>query len=375
MPEQGGGRESKMKDCVRLGSKELMALLGMAILPKLFFSLLPDAVAAAGSAVWYAQIGAWLISIGFVCLLTHLMSLYPGQDLMEIFQSALGKFFGIILGLLFYLYFVVYTADLLGEAVQLIKVYNFPRTPFLIFSAGFLFVAWLISRYGLYGVAQTAVLFLAPVLIAIATALAIGSRQYDFRMLFPVGGYQPIRTGIGVGAGVSVYVDLILVMMLIRHTGDLKLMKRSVLKGMLWCGGAILLCSVGYLMTFGYRSSQGKTVGLVEIVQNVYFNQLFQRMESVFFLVMVMAAAVGVCIWFYLTVFLYGRIFKIQEERELMLPTLLMIFSLTTVSQLQTEGYGRAASYLFRYSGGALFVLCFFVWIVGVMRKKVLHHE
>ncbi len=363
-----------MKDHVRLGSHELKGLLGMAVLPKLFFSLLPDAVAAAGSAVWYVQIASWFLSIGFFFLMMHLMKLYPEQNLMEIFQSVLGRIPGIILGLLFYLYFVTYTADLLGEAVQLIKIYNFPRTPFLIFVAGFLFVAWLISRYGLYGVAQTSVLFLVPVLISIVAALAIGSKQYDYRMLFPIGGYQPLRTGISIGAGLSTYVDLILVIMLIRQTGDLKLMKRSVFRGMLWCGGAVLLCSVGYLMTFGYRSSQGKTVGLVEIVQNVYFNQLFQRMESVFFLVMVMAAAVGLCIWFYLTVFMYGRIFQIEEERELMLPTLLMIFALTTISQIQTEGYGRAANYLFRYSGGILFVLCVLVWLVGIIRKKVFHH-
>lgn len=361
-----------MKDQVRLGSHEIKGLLGMAILPKLFFSLLPDAVAATGSAVWYAQIGAWVISLGFFFLMMHLIKLYPDQNLMEIFQSVLGKVPGMILGVLFYLYFVTYTADLLGEAVQLIKIYNFPKTPFAIFVAGFLFVAWLISRYGLYGVAQTSVLFLVPVLIAIGLALAIGSKQYDVRMLFPVGGYQPLRTGIGIGGGLSIYVDLILILMLVRESGERKLFTRSVFQGMLWCGGAVLLSSVGYLLTFGYRSSQGKTVGLVEIVQNVYFNQLFQRMESVFFLVMVMAVSVGICIWFYLTVLLYGSIFQIKQERELMLPTLLMIFALTTISQVQTEGFGRAANYLFRYSGGVLFLLCAFVWLVGVIRKKVI---
>ncbi|MBE7042483.1 MAG: hypothetical protein E7399_03200, partial [Ruminococcaceae bacterium] len=320
-----------MKNDRALGGREITGLLCMAILPKLFFSLLPDGVGAVGTAVWYTQLLSWGISLLFFFAILHLMKLYPGQTLPEIFQSVLGRGLGIVLGTFFYLYFVAYTADHLGEAVQLIKIYNFPNTPFWLFTAGFLFVAWLICRYGLNGIAKSASLFLIPILIAIFAALLIGSKQYDWHFLFPAGGYGIVRSGMGVLGGVSVYVDLILLFCAV--TPEKTDLKRNGFWGMVWCGSAVIFSFLGYLLTFGYRSSQGKTVGLVELVQNVYFNQLFQRMEAIFFLVMVVAVVNGVCIWFYLTVSLYREIYDIQEKKELLLPNLLMVFALATVSR------------------------------------------
>ncbi len=288
------------------GGREIKGLLCMAILPKLFFSLLPDGVGAMGTAVWYTQLLSFGLSLLFLFAMLHLMKLYPGQTLPQIFQSVLGKGFGILLGTLFYLYFIAYTADHLGEAVQLIKIYNFPTTPFWVFTVGFLFVVWLICRYGRKGVAKSASLFFVPVLIAVLAALLIGSKQYDWNLLFPIGGYGVIRSGMGVLGGLSVYVDLILILSAVTLEGNN--LKVHGFWGMLLCGGAVILSFLGYLLTFGYRSSQGKTVGLVEIVQNVYFNQLFQRMEAVFFLVMVIAVTIGCYIWCYLTLSLYSTI-------------------------------------------------------------------
>ena len=93
-------------ECV-LGGREITGLLCMAILPKLFFSLLPDGVGAVGTAVWYTQLLSWGISLLFFFAMLHLMHLYPGQTLPEIFQSVLGKGAGIALGTLFYLYLKV----------------------------------------------------------------------------------------------------------------------------------------------------------------------------------------------------------------------------------------------------------------------------
>lgn len=355
-----------------LGGRELQGLLCMAILPKLFFSLLPDMVGAVGTAVWYTHLVSWGISLGVLFALLHLQRLYPGETLPEIFQSVLGKVPGILVGNLFYLYFIAYTADNLGEAVQLIKIYNFPSTPFPLFVAGFLFVAWLLCRYGLGGVAKTASLFFVPVLIAIFAALLIGSKQYDWTLLFPLGGYSPIRSGIGVAGGLAVYVDLVLLLGI--TTSQTANLKRAGTYAMVWSGLAAVLSLLGYLLTFGYRSSQGKTVGLVEIVQNVYFSPLFQRMEAVFFLVMVIAVAVGTGVWIFLTLSFYSHIYGIQEKGELLLSHLLMIFALATVSQIQTRDFSQTAGYVFRYSGGVLFVICILVWMIGAIRKRVTQH-
>ncbi len=351
--------------------KEWKSLLCMAILPKLFFSFLPDSVGAAGTAVWYTNLCSALACVGFFFFIIFFMKQYPNQTLPEIFQSVLGTFLGKAMGTLFYLYFVAYTADLLGEGVQLIKIYNFPGTPFWVFTAGFLFIVFFLFPYETSGIAKGSAFLFYPVLFAILLALAVGSKQYQLDYLFPVGGYGIKRSLLCAGGGLSVYTDLILLLCVVKPKD--KKETRSLFYGLLICIGAVVVSSLCYLLTFGYRSSQGKTVGLVEIVQNVYFNSLFQRMEAIFFLFMVIAMAVGVCIWCFLSLKLYSTVYGISEKKELLFPHLLMIFALANVSQVQTKQFSLMAGYLFRYGGGVLFAFCILVWGIAQIRRRR-HH-
>lgn len=352
-------------------SKEWKSLLCMAILPKLFFSFLPDSVGAAGTAVWYTNLCSALICIVFFLLMRSFMKQYPGKTLPEIFQLVLGTFLGKGAGTLFYLYFVAYTADLLGEGIQLIKIYNFPNTPFWIFTTGFLLINLFLFPHGTKGIIKGTSFLFYPVLFAVLLALAVGSKQYRMEYLFPLGGYGINRSLLCVGGGLSVYTDLILLLSTVIPKS--KKETRSLFHGLLICVGVIGLSSLCYLLTFGYRSSQGKTVGLVEIVQNVYFNSLFQRMEALFFLFMVIGMTVSVCIWCFLSLKLYSTVYGISEKKELLFPHLLMIFALANVSQVQTKEFSVTAGLLFRYGGGVLFAFCIFVWGIAQVRRRKIH--
>lgn len=348
------------------GSREIIGMICAAVLPWNFSSVFSDGTAFLGTSLWYTQLASWLVCLLFLWMMFRLMKRYPEQTLPEIFQSVLGVFFGKLFGVIFYFYFTACTADRLGEAIRLMKAYHFADTPFWIFTVGFLSVSWMICRFGLNGVSKTASLLFFPVLLGIAAALLMGSRHYDFGRLFPFGGYGTIRSLVGTAGGLSVYVDLVFLLSAIRPQKKYA----PVFYGVLLCGGITVLSFACYLLTFGYGATTSDMLGVTGIVQNVYFNSLFQRMEAILFLVTVIAVTIGTSVWFYSGLSWYGSVFGIRETKELMFPHVFVIFALTVITPVQTKAWTRWTALIFRYSGSGLFILCTVVCLIGILKRK-----
>lgn len=348
------------------GSREVIGMICAAVLPWNFSSVFSDGIAFLGTSLWYTQLASFLICLLFLWMMFHLMKRYPEQTLPEIFQSVLGVFAGKMLGVIFYFYITACTADRLGEAIRLMKAYHFADTPFWIFTAGFLLVSWMICRFGLNGVSKAASLFFLSVLIGIAAALLIGSRHYAFGRLFPLGGYGTVRSLLGTAGGLSIYADLVFLLSAVKP----KKKYAPVFYGTLLCGGITVLSFACYLLTFGYSAVTSDMLGVTGIVQNVYFNSLFQRMEAILFLVTVIAVTIGTSVWFYSGLSWYGSVFGFSETKPLMFPHILMIFALTVVTPVQTKAQTRWTAMIFRYSGSVLFILCTLVWIIGIFKQK-----
>ena len=355
---------------MKSNTRELTAICVMVLIPKIFLSILPDMISVSGTAGWYVEIATALLCLAGLFPVFGLMKLYPQKNLSEIIRLILGKYAGGAVCLLLFVYFTAHFADLVGEAIQLIKVYHFPKTPFFVFVLGFLIVAWILGQQGWYGMIQTAERFSLLTLVAVVAVLLLGFQQYDARLLFPLGGYLPLRSGIGVLGGLSMYSEAVLILLSLPNRVSRKKAQRALTRGVLIFGGAVTLACLGYLMTFGVHASKGKTVGLLEIVQNVYFNQLFQRTEAIFFLVMVMACCTGICIQMKLLTLSVTELFRIPEHSRLTLPLYGVVFLLTMLRRISGNGESLTVKYLFQYSGGIVFAVVTVLWLIALWKKR-----
>lgn len=296
--------------------------------------------------------------------------MYDGKNIIEIFQEVLGRIAGGVLGFLFYLYFLMYIAINVREVIKIIKVYNFPLTPLAVFLFVFLIAAVLVTYNGLYGVSKLSEFFLAFILLGVIAIFLLGIKQYDLNNLKPYGGYgfqnilsySLLRT--------SLFEDIFLLFLLVREVGGTKSVKRNGTISLLLSGAFIFASMLCYLLVFNYETGGRKISGIIEIVKNAYFNQFFQRMESIFFLIMVIASAIAICIWFYLSTHLYATLFQIKDKRQILLPTFVIVFAVAMLPQSATEVITAFIIIIRQYSSILIFGVPILVWLIALLKRK-----
>ena len=181
--------QGEMNRSVELGWKETISITSIAIITKMFYTILPDTIRLEGSAAWYSSALSCLFAGVFFYIILNLFRMYDGKNIIEIFQEVLGRIAGGVLGFLFYLYFLMYIAINVREVIKIIKVYNFPLTPLAVFLFVFLIAAVLVTYNGLYGVSKLSEFFLAFILLGVIAIFLLGIKQYDLNNLKPYGGY------------------------------------------------------------------------------------------------------------------------------------------------------------------------------------------
>ena len=362
--------QGEMNRSVELGWKETISITSIAIITKMFYTILPDTIRLEGSAAWYASALSCLFAGVFFYIILNLFRMYEGKNIIEIFQEVIGRIAGGVLGFLFYLYFLLYIAINVREVIKIIKVYNFPLTPLAVFLFVFLIAAVLVTYNGLYGVSKLSEFFLSFILLGVVAIFLLGIKQYDLNNLKPYGGYglqnlfsySLLRT--------SLFEDIFLLFLLVREVGGTKSVKRTGTISLLLSGAFIFVSMLCYLLVFNYETGGRKISGIIEIVKNAYFNQFFQRMESIFFLIMVIASAIAICIWFYLSTHLYATLFQIKDKRQILLPTFVIVFAVAMLPQSATEVITTFIIAIRQYSSILIFGVPILVWLIALLKRK-----
>lgn len=357
-----------MNSPVSLGQKETVSLIVVAVIAKLFYRNLPGTILQCGSAaVWIVLLSALLVFILSEAIL-RLLQQQEGKNLLEVAKGRVGRVGGLLFGIGFYLYFLLYVAGNVREAVRTIKVYNFPLTPTFWLVFCFLLAAVFVTLRGLYGVSKLSEFFLLFLLVGVAAVFLLGIEQYKLSNLRPYGGYG-IASLREVLIQTTWWNDLFLLFLLVRSVGGTRSMKQAGRTALVWSGSAVVLSVLCFLLAFGYEQGAEKRGGLIEVVKNVYFSSFFQRMESVFFLLLVVSSAIAICVWFYLSVDVFSSLFQIQDRKALVPSHAIILCSLAMLPQSSSEPFSRLLLFLHQWGGVFVFGIPLLLWLIPGKRR------
>ncbi len=344
---------------VQMGGIEAFSVVTVCIITKMFLKFLPASVAKYGPSCWYVS----LISAA-VAYLLYRFSAMGKKGILELFKFSFGNPIGKILGLAVAVYFVFYTALNLREIIRIIKIYNFPATPAFLFAVCFMVAAVVVSYHGLHGVSKLSSFYIRVILIAFAVIFLLGLSQYDYTNLAPYGGYGIASVARGGLYQLTVFSDVFLLLVFMSQTGGQRKAVTAAKRAVLVSAIAVMLSMASYICVFDFSVAGDKTSGLIEIVKNVHYGHLFQRMESIFFLIMVVSSAVAICVWFFSTVHIYSEVFEIGDKKELLIPVALIIVCFSG------GGFNRVLELVGRFGGIFLLGLAAITEIVAKLRRK-----
>lgn len=354
----------------RFGTMEAIALTTVVLVTKAFFTSIRVLVKATSTSAWFATLISCSVSILLFLLVYLLMKRFPNKELVEIFEIVTGKFVGKILALVFSGYFVYYAGSSLREFVEMIKAYVLPYTPPSAIIFAFLGVVVYFSYVGLEGIARMSYVSFIIVLVGLALILVLSLPFYDVDNLFPLAGYS-LQTTLYAGLlRSSAYSDVIFLAFIINSIQGVKQFKKVGLISLTLSGAIISVTILCSLLAFEYTQASENLSTLFQLSRNIYFNRFFQRVESIFIFIWVIASIINVALTFYMSISIYCKTFKISNHRPSLLPFAFCTFTVTLLPNSLSEVVERNVLFLRQYSISITYLIPFLVLLLAMIRGK-----
>ena len=354
----------------KFGPREAVWLVTITITSKVFFSRPAVLAGLTGTAAWYTTlVSASTALIGFYFIFL-LLKRFPGKDLVEIFDIALGRVLGFTLACLLGIYMLFITATRIAELTEFLRVYIIPLSPNWFIVGIFIISVFTLSMVGLESMARLAKLLVYPLLLGFIVVLLLGMQNYDINNLFPVFGYGLDKIALHGVMRSSVYGEVIILAIFAGSFQGLNFIKKEGIISLILSGVVISLSILAYTLTFPYYTAQEITAPMYEMSTLIDYGRFIQRVDPIFLFIWVISTFISAGVVFYAFIWIFCQTFRIQDKIPIITGSCVMLYALSIMHRdIITVIFGYV-SFIRRFGAFPLFLLPFLVLIVSLIRKK-----
>ena len=354
----------------KFGTFEAVCLTTLLLSSKAFYTSIRVLIKTTSTAAWYATLISCTCSIIMFMFVYLLMKRFPGKNLIEVFEAVTGKFIGKILSLVFCAYFIYYCGSNLREFLEMIKTYNLPYTPPSLILFAFLLAVIVLSYIGIEAIARLSLFSFVPIVIGVAAILILAFPLYNFNYLFPLGGFglQPtLRQGL---VRTSAYDEVVILAIIINSVHGLKNFKKAGLISLVLSGIIISISVLCNILAFAYTQGSENLSDLFQLSRLIYFNRFFQRVDSLFLFIWVVASIITVSTSFYISISIYCKAFRIDNHKPLIFPCAFLTFMVALIPENISETVEVNILFLREYSAIVVYFIPILVLIISVLFGK-----
>lgn len=318
-----------MIDKAKIGNFEAACLLLNMIASKILLDFPRNAAEDAGTAGWLMTL---LVSVIVFCLFVILSGLYKkfaGQNILELGETAFGVGGRIIIGLLFMLQFLMFIPIRLREFAEDMKVISLTSTPvsvvILLFCAGMAVGTYL----GIETLARIHVLTVPILAGAFIIILLMNIPNFDVSRLAPwfgLGSDAILQKSVTSLSAFSELVVLFFIMAFLHKKNDFSSIGRYSL---FFSGLFFVLTTLCYTLAFQYPTSTEYFLPMYQMARSIRLGRFFTRIESAFIVIWGCSAFLYLSSGLYFITWLFKRAFNLQYQRPLILPFIILIFTLS----------------------------------------------
>lgn len=316
-----------------IGGTELVAVVVLMLLGKVFLAFPTRAAELGGTAGWAlpllggatALIGLWAIA--------RVLAGNPGRNLIQAAEDAAGPVGGMLAGAVVAGYTVALFAVSARLFTEAIRVEVLSETPSSVILAVIVGVAAYGAYRGLQVVARTAWLGLPVIGAGIVLVVVLTLPHARWRTLAPVlgnGGDAVLRDGV---LGAAFFAELIAVGLIapyLRRQGHL--FRRGAAATLLAAG--VMAATIAHLLTvIPPPAVTREAFPLLRLARLIFYGRFLQRLEAPFVVIWVTIALVELAFWLYAASLAVASTLRMPVWRPLVLPLATLGFALAFVPE------------------------------------------
>ena len=342
----------------KLGTLEAIMLILSIVVTHTILSLPREILVATKSATIINLIFVSIIAILFSYLVVKLIKNFAGSDIIDVSEYLGGKLFKHIVGILFILYFLISSSIMLRNFCESLKIIYYPMTNIIFIIALFILALCSANRLDFNASLKTNLLIIPFVLASIVFLFFANMNKFVPERIFPIFGDGLLNTFVlGLG-NLSAFGGIAYLYFLPPYLKEPEKMKKIAILSTGLSAVYLILCVSTLLFMFSFFINTNEITPLYNATRYIELGSFFQRLESVFLLIWILAFACYLSIVSKFTMGIFKKLTNIETKKPLIDLFGLLIFAIA----LTPKNY--AVSEIFETKIYPYLVLCF-VFFLG----------
>lgn len=353
----------------KIGVREAIWLVTLAISAKMFFASPSMLVDLAGNTGWYMTLISAVTALAGFMFIYLLLKRFPGRDIMEIFDITLGRVLGFAFSGILAIYLLFKAVTRIAEFNEVIKVYVFPLSPNWLITGIYVICVFTLCILGLESIARFTKLLIYFMLAGFLAVLILSSQNYNPNYLYPILGYGLDKTLLHGVVRSSVYGEVILLAVFAQSLQGLKHIKKEGVIGILLSAVLISLSLLSYTLTFPYYTARDITAPMYEMATFIDYGRFLQRVEPIFLFVWITSTLISTAIVIYSFIWIYCRIFRMQDKKPICIAGCILLYAAVLMHK-DIETVLDYVQWLRNYGAIFVFILPLVSLATAFIRKK-----
>lgn len=283
----------------------------------------------AGRDGWIAALVAGLVGVIVVLVVTAVGLKYPKLTLIEYSEIILGKWTGKLVGLIFMVFYLHMTSIMIREVSATVNANILTGSSLEVITIILFAISAYTVKKGLEVITRLNILVLMVIFLAMLICFTLLVKDMDIALLRPVlsKGITPvIKDSVSPAAWLGEVVSIAFLIPFINKPKETRIC--SII-GVLWAAVTLAFLVALDIMVFGAKLTANLTFPTLEAVRIINISDYIQRAEIFFLVPWTFANIIKICFFYYITVLIISKWFKLENVNTLVLPVGLFLFSMS----------------------------------------------
>ena len=268
----------------RIGKPEAIALIITIMVNHAILNISKVILSSTESSGLLNTIYISIIALILSYIIYILLNKFPTFDILDISSFLGGKLLKIIIGILFFGYFLFFSATLLKNFVYALQIIYYPNTNTFFLIIMFLTAAVFVCNLKYDAIYRSNLLTIPFVLLSILVLFLGNAGEFTFENVFPILG-NGINTSFLSGiSNLFAFQGILYILFLPPHLKDVTELKKITFLSIIFSALYLLVSVAIILLLFDTEVSNTLLMPLYSAVRYIEFGTFFQRLDSVFIL-------------------------------------------------------------------------------------------
>lgn len=312
----------------KIGTLEAIMLILSIIVIHTILSLPRNILVSTKSASIINLIYVGIIVILISYLIFRLLKNFPSLDLIDISEVLGGKVFKNIIGSIFIAYFIISSSIVLRNFCECLKIVYYPMTYILFILLTFIIAVCIANRLDFSATLKTNLIIIPIVLFSVVFLFVANMKNFSPQRIFPIFGdgiFDTFVTGLG---NISSFGGIAFLYFLPPYLKEPQKLKKITLVSIGMSVIYLILCVSTILFMFPFFTVANEISPLYTATTYIEFGNFFQRLESVFLLIWILAFACYLSIVTKFSMNIFKKVTNIKTKKPLIDIFGLLIFGI-----------------------------------------------